>query len=850
MNKKDYPELAKLWDYKRNDKAGLHFEDITPHCGKKAWWICGKGHEWEAAIDHVSSGTRCPFCSNKKVLPGYNDLATLNPQLMKEWNYEKMDDRKPSDFMPNSNKKAWWVCDKGHEWEALICDRNRGNGCPICGGKVVLPGYNDLATVNPRLAEEWNYEKNETMKPTDIVGGSHKKVWWICDKGHEWEASINNRHIKGSGCPYCSGRLAISGYTDLATLNPRLASEWNYEKNVGLKPQNITLNCNSKVWWKCKNGHEWQASVSNRNKGRNCPVCRNKKILTGVNDLVTKSPQLASEWNYAKNKRLRPQEFAPNSGKKVWWKCSKGHEWEATIASRNSGRECPVCYRSLHISFPEKVLFFYLSQAFPDAVENYKAPWLEKKELDIYIPSKKTGVEFDGAWYHKDVEKDMVKDDLCNAQGASLIRIREKGLSQEGLKSAIFTLPEDLNGDIKRLTPGLEFLEKRLGVKLDINLSRDYDEIRSMVVSHDLENCIAKTHPELLDEWDYEKNGQVGNTPENVSFGANIAIWWKCKNGHNYRTTINNKTSSHTSCPYCTNRKVLKGFNDLTTVKPEIAKEWDYEKNGTLKPEDVLSGSYKKVWWKCSGCGKEWKTAPCLRKNTKCKSCNQNHTNVNLVNGVNDLGTLRPEIAKMWNREKNGDLSPKDVTIGSGKKVWWRCKNGHEWEANVCSVVGKNSRCPYCSGRKAIPGQTDLVTLNSELASEWNYKKNGELSPQDFTPGSGKRVWWKCKNGHEWGSVINSRNTGVGCPYCAGRKVLKGFNDLATTHPNLLDEWDYEKNKDITPFNVSFGSEKRVWWRCKNGHEWVAMVGDRTRGRSCPYCAGRKIIKNNKKGKK
>ena len=131
----------------------------------------------------------------------------------------------------------------------------------------------------------------------------------------------------------------------LLFMNPQLAEEWNYEKNGVLKPEEVMPNSHKKVWWKCSKGHEWQATIANRNKGRGCPYCSSNKILKGYNDLATINPKLAKEWNYEKNGDLRPEDFLSNSGKKVWWKCSKDHEWQATIAHRNKGRGCPICYK-------------------------------------------------------------------------------------------------------------------------------------------------------------------------------------------------------------------------------------------------------------------------------------------------------------------------------------------------------------------------------------------------------------------------------------------------------------------------------------------------------------------------
>ena len=205
-----------------------------------------------------------------------NSLLFSNPEVAKEWDYEKNGNLKPEHFAANSNKKVWWKCSNGHEWQAAIGTRNKGHNCPYCSGIKALKGYNDLQTVNPILVKEWNYEKNNGVTPADVMPNSDKKVWWKCSKGHEWLARIQHRN-NGVGCPYCSGRFAVKGENDLQTANPTLANEWNYEKNNGLTPADVTPNSHRKVWWKCSKGHEWQAIIANRNKGSGCPVCRKGK---------------------------------------------------------------------------------------------------------------------------------------------------------------------------------------------------------------------------------------------------------------------------------------------------------------------------------------------------------------------------------------------------------------------------------------------------------------------------------------------------------------------------------------------------------------------------------------------
>ena len=194
-----------------------------------------------------------------------------------------------------------------------------------------------------------------------------------------------------------------------------------------------------------------------------------------------------------------------------------------------------------------------------------------------------------------------------------------------------------------------------------------------------------------------------------------------------------------------------------------------------------------------------------------------------------------------WNWEKNNerDFDPETLTFGSKKKVWWKCSKGHEWQATI-SNRNRGNGCPYCAGNSVLKGYNDLQTLNSDLANEWNFEKNDVLTPIDVTPGSNKKVWWKCSKGHEWQATISNRNRGNGCSYCAGKKVLKGYNDLATFYPQVADEWNYKRNGEITPSTVTFASNKKVWWICKKcGGEYESYINNRTRkGVGCPYCAG------------
>ena len=196
---------------------------------------------------------------------------------------------------------------------------------------------------------------------------------------------------------------------------------------------------------------------------------------------------------------------------------------------------------------------------------------------------------------------------------------------------------------------------------------------------------------------------------------------------------------------------------------------------------------------------------------------------------------------KQWHPTKNEGLSAQKVTLGSGRKVWWICQRNHEWQATVNNRA-KGVGCPYCAGKKVLAGYNDLLTVHPLIAKEWHPTNNGELTAQNVMCGSNKKIWWRCDKGHEWQASVKSRTCGSKCPYCAGKKVLAGYNDLATTHPELCKQWHPTKNGKLTFNDISFGSQRKVWWRCDKGHEWQAAMQVRNRGVGCPYCRGKKVL--------
>jgi hypothetical protein len=410
------PELSAQWHPTKN--GPLTPQDVMAGSGKKVWWTCSLSHEWEAAIYNRSNGRGCPVCAGRLIQIGFNDLAEVNPELASQWHPTKNVPLTPQHVTVSSNKMAWWRCPLLHEWQALITSRSKGYGCPTCAGRIVQIGITDLATVNPALAAQWHPTKNKPMTPHEVTAVSGKSVWWICALLHEWEAKISNRS-NGNGCPKCSGRVPVVGSTDLATVNPKLSSQWHSTANGALTPQDVTPGSDRKVWWNCALLHEWEAQIIDRTNGNGCPICSGRLIKVGFNDLATANPRLAAQWHPVKNKILSPQDVTQWSNRKVWWICPRYHEWETTINNRSQGNGCSKCSigvteENFREAFKKSSGLNFESNRI-DLIRFSRK--LNRAQIDMLNDSLKLVIEYDGEWTHgarspegKILEKKLAED--------------------------------------------------------------------------------------------------------------------------------------------------------------------------------------------------------------------------------------------------------------------------------------------------------------------------------------------------------------------------------------------------------------------------------------------------------
>jgi len=555
-------------------------------------------------------------------------LSETHTVLAAEWHPSLNLGLGPDKVLAGSHKKVWWLGKCGHEWQTALIYRSGpdATGCPYCSGQKLLVGFNDLAIASPDISAEWHPSKNAGLKPSDVYKASSKRIWWLCKENHEWEATVSSRYHMSSGCPYCSGRRVVVGVNDLASRYPALAQEWSTKRNGDLIPENFSVFSGKKIWWECTDGHEWKAVISNRSLGSGCPICSNKSVQQGVNDLQSLNPELAKEWNNDLNGNILPTQFTVGSDKRVWWTGKCNHEWQASIKTRSKGSGCPFCAKNRNLPGETDLVSIYPELA-----------------LELH-PMKNLGLD------------------------ATL-------LSSKNIKK----------------------------------------------------------------------------------------VWWLGKCGHEWQARVHDRANG-SNCPFCFGKSALAGFNDLATLAPLLAAEWNFSLNKNLKPDEIR--------------------------------------------------------------------------LGSAKKVWWLGKCGHEWQATPLSRSGKDKTgCPFCSGRRVLQGLNDLLSTNPLLAAQWDFNKNIGLTPSQINKGSDKKVWWLGECGHNWQASIKARVNGTNCPYCAGTSLLSGFNDLETLLPDLAKTWHPLKNLPLKPSMVSPGSHRKVWWLDEFGHEWEAALLNRKNGSQCPTCA-------------
>ncbi|MCH6265072.1 zinc-ribbon domain-containing protein [Neobacillus citreus] len=493
--------------------------------------------------------------------------------------------------------------------------------------------------------------------------------------------------------------------------------------------------------------------------------------------IANERPDLIEEWHPLENNENAPFNVRVGSDKRVVWSCKEcKHVWETQAKSRaikNTG--CPKCHERYNVGFPELAIYFYIKQLFRDTKLN--APIKEigtYKSVDVFISSLNLVIEYDGGHTHRErIVIDKNKSQLLIDKGYRLIRVRDNGLPPldiEGVQEYLYERSSNktIGSMIKHLLCIID--EQFIGFTNDIDrlikkVNVDIDNIPILaqippIIEKDnlLENC-----PEIEAVWDYEKNYPL--RPEHFKRYSNFKAWFICEENHTTLAQIGSKAKGH-GCKVCDGQVATEEYN-LELLFPQIAKEWNYEKNDNTSPNSYLPFSNQLVYWDCPICQSTYDKM--INERTgggeNCPYCAGKR-----INETNCLSTTHPQLGLEWDYKKNGDLTPNDVTKGSHDKVWWICERNHSYPSVVYSRVDGKS-CPKCYelyGRykpKKAKRENSLAVKKAEIAKQWHPIKNGDITPYEVGAYAREEYWWQCENGHEWKNAPNSRRS-VKCRYC------------------------------------------------------------------------------------
>ncbi len=361
-------------------------------------------------------------------------LSVTHPELCEEWS-ERNFPFTPDDETAGSHDKVWWKGKCGHEWQATVNNRASGSGCPYCTGRKVLVGFNDLATVRPELVDQWS-QKNAPLTPQQFAPYSRKRIIWRCKEGHEWETSIANRS-RGNGCPICSNKKLVKGINDLATLRPELAAEWS-DRNLPLTPDQIREKHYAQVWWKCPDcGNEYKCHILSRiERNSTCPYCAGRMVKVGFNDLSTTHPTLAASWDYERNGKWRPEDFTAKSRKFIWWHCECGHSYGVSIRTRaENDPGCSVCRAELMTVLPALLTILYAKRAGYEVKVGYQTEY--GAQIEAYVPTLRLAIE----------------QESFSETGKAMQEVKRRKCTEEGIHYAV--IPR-----LKELTQMAELVQK------------------------------------------------------------------------------------------------------------------------------------------------------------------------------------------------------------------------------------------------------------------------------------------------------------------------------------------------------------------------------------------------------
>lgn len=452
----------------------------------------------------------------------------------------------------------------------------------------------ELKKVNPSIIALDTYKDSRTKISCKCL---------VCN--HIWETKPNTL-LQGHGCPVCARKTA---YTKTRKNNCDFIKELS-SVLPSVVPCEEYKNALSYIKCRCRVcGYEWQSKPNWLLSGHGCPRCGHEKGGSSIrlSDQEFKAKLLAV------NPHITPLEEYVLSNKPIKCKCQVcGNEWNTTPNRLLQGGGCPKCNRIFQTSFPEQAVFYFIKNEFEDAINGYK---LDNSEIDIYIPSKRIGIEYDGKHWHSgsySETKEKNKYFLLKNSDILLIRIKEEPIiSNEAFCDKLFSYVVQHNS-YNNLNRTIEDVLSFIGINISVDVESELYAIQEQYYIYKKNHSLALTYPECVEEWYQEKNGNI--TPYMVSIGSSTKYWWKCRRcGYIWKTSPSSRIKNNFGCSNCYGNAPKTNEQFLAELKLI---------NKDIEPQEEYKGSDVKILCKCKICDHTWMVTPSKLLNKRgCPQC-------------------------------------------------------------------------------------------------------------------------------------------------------------------------------------------------------------------------------------
>jgi DNA-directed RNA polymerase subunit RPC12/RpoP len=564
---------------------------------------------------------KCPYCWEKKPSHKFHDV---HPELLKYWDYDKNTEHGPEYYNEFSNEVVFWKCENGHSFKNYIFRYSqKGFYCIVCNNTQLVPDINDLQTMYPDIAAEFDNELNE-KNPEDFKANSSESIWWKCPNGHSpYKRSIRERVLKGWGCSVCANTVVVAGVNDALSAYTRLSEIWDYKANNGKKPEEVFRGSTKAYDYVCNNGHHWsERLISVVNALYSCAYCSDRKALPGFNTLADRYPELAEQWDEldSHNEGYNPYGITTQIKAIFSWICTDcGNSFLSSIQSRISNEtSCPYCAGKKALSGITSLKAIYPEIASEFSDEN-------EFDSDMILPTYTKPVYWNCSsceqqWWSSVIDRVSKKANCPFCNGRKAIR------GKNSLKALYPQMADEIitedNRDPDDILPTYAVNVQWNCTKCDQSWVSTVKERVSGEA--DCPYCAGRKsisgktsfkaiHPEIAVEFS-NKNEQ---DPDNILPTYSVSVLWNCKEcGLEWSGTVKERVKGEAECPYCAGKKAIPGKTSFEVTRPDLMEEWIEIANWLIiNPNYVLSDNQKLVWWKCKVCNRNYSMSVKTRVN-------------------------------------------------------------------------------------------------------------------------------------------------------------------------------------------------------------------------------------------